>query len=107
MLAPCGLNCETCDIHLAPNDPELQKMLVEYFIKIGHQDAKPEWFHCAGCQGDRKDHWSPDCEIMKCCVDENKLQNCSLCSDFVCKKLEKWAKGFEHHQQAIEKLQTF
>ncbi len=107
MLAPCGLNCETCDIHLASTNQEIQKKLVENFKKAGHQDAKPEWFHCKGCPGDRKDHWSPDCEILICCVDKKKLKNCSQCPEFICEKIKKWGERMEHHQQAIENLKTF
>jgi len=105
MIAPCGLDCSICRIHLALNDREIANQLTGNFISQGHKDAKPEWFHCAGCPGDRVDHWSADCQILKCCVDEKHLQHCDQCPKFVCERLERFANdGHKHHKEAVEYL---
>ena len=44
--------------------------------------------YCRGCRGDRSLHWSPDCPILLCCVDERHLEHCAQCKDFLCETLE-------------------
>jgi len=64
MIAACGIDCSVCDIHLAPSNPEIAERMVKVFVNMGYKDAKPEWFHCEGCSGDRNAHWSSNCEMM-------------------------------------------
>jgi len=105
MLGACGIDCSVCDIHLAPENPEIAEKLVKIFVNMGYKDAKPEWFHCQGCSGDRNEHWSSNCQIMECCFDKKHLENCSQCSEFVCDRLDKFADdGFGHHKEAVERL---
>jgi hypothetical protein len=96
--APCGLDCATCTIHLRTTEE------LEYWRQ---QNVDPEKIRCDGCRSDRSGHhWSPDCEILQCCVYDRRLEFCSDCPDFTCSKLEQWAKDYEHHAQALEKLRT-
>ena len=90
IIALCGLVCIDCDIRLAPRDSALAARLTQSFIDMGHAGAEPDWFHCAGCPARRVDHWSADCGILLCCVDEHSMACCNECSDFVCAKLEEW-----------------
>jgi hypothetical protein len=30
---------------------------------------------CISCRGNRATHWSADCQILKCCVDDKGLNN--------------------------------
>jgi hypothetical protein len=104
-LAACGLSCVDCDIRLAPTHPEIAEMLVAHFQKLGHTEACAAWFRCQGCRGERSVHWSADCKILLCCVDERGLENCSQCPDFPCAILEAFADdGYAHHRQAVERL---
>ncbi len=50
--APCGLDCAVCDIYLAAQRPEAALRLAEQWHGW-NPDAKPEWFRCQGCCGDR------------------------------------------------------
>ena len=105
MIAACGIDCSVCDIHLAPSDPEIAERMVKVFVNMGYKDAKPDWFHCDGCSGDRNSHWSSNCEMMLCCFDKKYLENCSQCDEFMCEKIEKFANdGFKHHQEGVERL---
>jgi len=105
MIACCGLDCDVCDIHLAPGNPEIAERMVKIFTDMGYKDAKPDWFHCDGCSGDHDAHWSANCEIMLCCFDKKHLQNCGQCDEFLCGKLEKFANdGYKHHKDAVERL---
>ncbi len=74
MIAVCGLDCANeCGIFHAPHDPELAQRLTEHFRSQEHTDAQPDWFHCDGCRGDRLKHWSANCWILKCCVDDTSF----------------------------------
>ena len=53
----------------------------------------------------RPRHWNAGCEILVCCVDEKKLNSCHKCPEFVCEKLDEWAKSGEKCAQAVERLQ--
>jgi hypothetical protein len=50
-------------------------------------------------------HWSPDCPLLQCCVDEKHLEHCAQCAQFVCQKLEAFATdGQARHREAVERL---
>lgn len=61
--------------------------------------------YCKGCRGDRSIHWSPECPLLICCVDENGLEHCAQCDEFICDKLEAFANdGSPSHKEAVEQL---
>ena len=72
----------------------------------GVAEAIERKIYCNGCQGDRSVHWSDNCQIMLCCVDEKHKQHCGLCSELLsCEKLEVFASdGHEHHKNAVNSL---
>jgi len=105
-LAVCGLDCTACDIYQAARDPTVAEKLTEDFRKSGHPDARPDWFQCQGCRGDRSKHWSSSCDILQCCVDDRNLQVCVQCEEFPCEKLEKWTAKGEKYQNALNRLKS-
>jgi hypothetical protein len=105
MIAVCGLDCANeCGIFHAPHDPELALRLTEHFRSQGYTDAQPDWFHCDGCRGDRTKHWSANCWILKCCVDDKGLEFCNQCEDFPCQRLEEWAGKNGRYTVALNRL---
>jgi len=104
LLAPCGLDCGACDIYQAAHDPAAAERLAEAFRAEGRADAVPEWFQCQGCLGDRRVHWSADCSILTCCVDEHGLTSCADCDRFACQRLEEWATRSPRYGAALERL---
>jgi len=104
LIAACGLNCSECDIFRAPNNPEIAQEIVDWFKKEKDTEVKIEDIRCLGCKGDRKKHWSPDCWILKCCVDKKGLEFCNQCADFPCEKLDQWAKGSKGYEEALNRL---
>ena len=104
MLAPCGIDCEICEIHLASANPELAERLANGFRKRVDPKAEPSWFHCRGCPGDRTDHWNRNCIILRCCVDNRNLVHCNQCPEFVCEELQRWARARQQHADALERL---
>ena len=77
-IAPCGIDCDTCD-------------------------QKPN--HCDGCHALSDHLYCPDCEIRVCCLFDRKLSNCSECSDFPCRSiLDFEADPWDHHTAAVKRL---
>ncbi len=95
-VTPCGLNCSYCPVHLRAKEE------LDYYRE---RNVDPEKVRCDGCRSDRKGHhWLPDCEILKCCVYDRKLEFCCQCPDFPCPALEEWGREYEHHGWAVENL---
>jgi len=103
-IAVCGLNCSECDIFRASDNPEIAQRIVNWFKEERHIDVKIEDIHCLGCREDRTKHWSPDCWILRCCVDEKGLEFCYQCEDFPCEKLSEWAKENKKYEEALNRL---
>lgn len=104
MIAVCGLECHKCDIREATNDPKVAGEIVDWFKKELNQAVKPEDIHCMGCKGDRAKHWSADCWILRCCVDDKGLEYCYECDEFPCQKLTQWSKSSERYKEALDRL---
>jgi hypothetical protein len=102
-IAACGLNCNTCPIHLAPNNPQIAKKLTEDFNGLW-KNMKPEDFSCVGCWGEDDEMWSPDCEIRKCCIKDKNLQYCYECPEFPCDRLKNWANQNEGYMTGLNNL---
>ena len=105
-MAACGIDCTRCNIRRAENDPDQAARLVEDFRSRGHADAKPEWFRCSGCRGDRSQHWSDSCELLRCCVDQKGLTTCNQCTEFPCEKLVAWAGKNSRYSKALNRLEA-
>lgn len=111
MIAPCGIDCAKCDIRLFPSDPSAAERVIKWYKSNGWiepdegvKEAVEKNMYCRGCPGDREIHWSPDCHILKCCVDQHGLGNCSQCHDFVCDYLSTWSQKSEKYTQALQLL---
>ena len=111
MIAACGLDCAVCDIRLVPTDEQAAQRIVGWFRSMGwlkENEGVPEIIdrkmYCQGCHGDRAVHWSADCWILKCCIDDKGLQHCHECSDFACEELVKWAAENDGYTQALNRL---
>jgi hypothetical protein len=97
MIACCGLNCETCPIHLATieSNPSRQKAMrvsiaeqcsTYYGIKQLAEDIND----CDGCRADSHRLFSgcSKCEIRKCAL-AKKLESCAYCTTYPCEILKK------------------
>ena len=108
MIAPCGIDCDSCPILKAVNDTEFAEKLAADWRKSGHPKAEAGWFKCQGCRGDDTLVWGEDCAIRKCCLKERQLENCSLCQDFPCKLITDFeTDGATHHKAAVANLRQF
>ncbi len=111
MMAVCGLDCGSCDIRLVPSDPDATQRVLAWFHEMawleedeGVAEIIEREMTCKGCREDRSLHWSPECPLLICCVDEKGLKHCAQCSDFVCEKIEAFADESPRHKEAVERL---
>lgn len=106
IIAVCGIVCDDCLIFKAPNDPESMQKVIDWLKREKGEDVKPEQIRCLGCREDRTQHWSEDCDILLCCVDEKKLDYCYECEDFPCEKIDKFKGYGEKYEEAIARLES-
>ncbi len=111
LIGACGVDCETCDIWKLPFDAEAAERMVAWYRQQGwlkeHEgvaDALERKMYCRGCRGERSAHWSPECWILKCCVDDKRLRFCSECESFPCERLVEWSKQNNKYTQALQRL---
>lgn len=104
MIAACGIECFKCDMLQASNDRKMAEYIADWFKKERNEVVKPEDIHCSGCKGDRTKHWSPDCWILKCCMDDKGLEFCCECNEFPCAKLVEWSKTNKGYEAALNRL---
>jgi hypothetical protein len=111
LIAVCGLDCTGCPLLNATTDESAAQDLVGWFKQEGwlkeHEgtaELMAQGPYCRGCRGDRSIHWSADCWILKCCVDDKGLEFCYECGSFPCQRLIDWAKQNEHYSQALNRL---
>jgi len=112
IIAVCGLDCTLCPLRRASlGDIEAAQGLAEWWKKEGwlkEDEGASEVLergpHCQHCRGDRAVHWSPDCWILKCCVDDKGLEFCYECKDFPCGRLSDWAKENTSYTQALARM---
>lgn len=111
MPAACGLDCGTCRLRLAPTDPDAARFVIDWFRKQGWlaadegmQQVLERKMYCKGCRGDRSIHWSADCRILTCCVDDHGHENCSRCDEFPCDRLIEFAAKNERYAAALDRL---
>lgn len=111
-ISVCGIICNSCPLLNLPYDEASGKEVLEWFQSEGwYRDEQTvseiinNGDYCEGCRSDRaKIHWSPDCPLLICCIDERNLDNCSECRDFPCKEYKKWMEQGSHHKKAYENL---
>jgi hypothetical protein len=111
MMAVCGLDCGGCGIRKLPTDSDAAVGVIAWYRRMGWleegegvAEAIERKMYCNGCHADRTVHWSANCWILQCCVDDRGLQYCYECDSFACEKLEEWATQNESYAQALQRL---
>lgn len=109
--AACGLDCESCEIRRVPFDVEAAGVVLKWFRtqgwlkdEEGVREVLSRSMYCKGCHGDRSIHWSADCWILKCCVDEKGLRTCAQCASFPCPRLVEWSSQNDSYKKAFQRL---
>lgn len=112
-MGACGLDCDACEIYRAAFDMEAAQALAKWFKSMGWvgedetaAGVQAKAPYCMGCHGSRSAHWSDDCFILKCCVDDKKLDHCGMCKAFPCRRLSEWSKTDADYLAALDKLKA-
>jgi len=82
LVAPCGIDCGTCELYICKDDPQLYS----YLLKRGIPEEK---IPCAGCRS-----IEGNCPVItdKCetyvCIKDKKVNFCFDCISFPCNMLQ-------------------
>ncbi|HSJ53773.1 MAG TPA: DUF3795 domain-containing protein [Anaerolineae bacterium] len=110
-MAACGLDCGSCEIRLAPADAAAAQVVVDWFRSQGWlaegegmAQVIERKMYCCGCLGPRDVHWSANCRLLQCCVDQRGHGNCAQCESFPCPHLIEWAGQNDGYSAALARL---
>ena len=83
-IAYCGLDCETCEAHLATvnDDDELRKKVAKLWSELNQVESTPEMINCDGCRVDGVKTVFCDslCPIRQCALGKD-IETCGDCSE--------------------------
>jgi hypothetical protein len=112
MIAYCGLECDSCPIHLATLETNISKQadmriqIAEQLSKIYGTTPKPEIISdCDGCKNINGRLFAPcsKCKIRNCAMEKDIL-NCAFCCDFPCENLAKHYKFDPESRDRLEEI---
>jgi len=103
VIAVCGLDCSECDIYKASTEPSLARKIADAINRRGGK-VSADIIKCAGCRGERSQHWSGNCKLLNCCVDDKGHESCHECEEFPCFQLEEWARRSARYGEALRRL---
>lgn len=113
MMAVCGLDCSTCDIRRIPLDDQVAQRMVAWFKQMGWikedegiAQVLKRKMYCHGCRSDRTIHWSKNCPMLLCCVDDKHLEHCGQCAELLtCQRIAAFVNdGQAPHREAFDRL---
>ena len=97
MISMCGLNCHECPTYIATqkDDDNLRKKVIEDWGKMMQMDLKTEDINCDGCLSKEGKFFAhcKNCAIRSCGT-EKSIENCALCSEYSCDKLNSFLDKF-------------
>jgi hypothetical protein len=95
MIAYCGLVCSKCPTFLATQkDDDIAREKTAALISEKYcLNFKAEEINCDGClsSGARLIGYCHTCEVRKCAI-KKSIENCSVCDELPCEKLNKFHK---------------
>ena len=112
MIAYCGIDCESCPIHLATLEPDnakrdamrtsvAQLLAAQYHVDLTVRDISD----CDGCQTDRLFTVCARCQIRACAVSRS-LQSCASCQDYACDRLLKHFDSYPATKVRLDALRS-
>ncbi|MDD5312132.1 MAG: DUF3795 domain-containing protein [Dehalococcoidia bacterium] len=104
MIAYCGLDCSACPAYLATqaDDDKMRADCAQKWSEEYKSNVKPEQINCDGCKSDgRKFFVCKLCKVKKC-AEEKGMENCSICADCVCDKLQEMMNIDPNIKKAVE-----
>jgi len=109
MIACRGLNCSKCDAYLPTqtDDNAKRQSVAKKWAEQYKADIQPEHINCDGCLADGKKFFFclNICELRKCCQEKNN-DNCAVCDEYMCDKLEKFVEMAPQVKEALEQIRN-
>ncbi len=91
LLAPCGLYCGVCAIHVADRDNNMKfkEKLVDVYKPI---TKSVDDIKCTGCLSENQESIFGYCQAcpIRDCVQNKELNGCYQCDDFPCKFIDRF-----------------
>ena len=107
-IAYCGLDCETCEAHLATvnNDDELRKKVAKLWSELNQVEITPEMINCDGCRtnGVKTIFCDSLCPIRQCALGKD-IETCGECSEM--DHCEKVSMITGNNEKALDNLKNF
>lgn len=91
LLAPCGLYCGVCAIHIADRDNNLK--FKERLVDVYKPFTKTiDDIKCSGCLSENPENIFGYCQTcpIRDCVKSKGIDGCYQCNDFPCKFIERF-----------------
>lgn len=87
LIAICGLDCETCDAHIATlnNDDALREKTAKLWSELNGIPITAEMINCEGCRmhGVKTPYCDTLCPIRQCAL-KKELDTCGDCPQMDC-----------------------
>jgi len=108
----CGLNCDTCSIHLISreSDPYIkQKMINDIIVACRkYYNIEYKYEEIIGCDGCKFTNGilfpgCSNCKIRECAV-LNEVDNCAFCIDYACNNLSEMFKLDPSAKERLNKI---
>ena len=104
-IAYCGLDCETCEAHIATvdDDNDLRIKVAKEWSELNKVEITPEMINCAGCRidGVKTPFCDSLCPIRQCALSKD-IETCGDCGEMsTCEKLEMIT---ENNDEALKRL---
>ncbi|WP_022664264.1 DUF3795 domain-containing protein [Desulfospira joergensenii] len=107
MIAYCGLVCSSCPTFLATlnDDDKAREETAKFLAEKYGLNLKPEEINCDGClsSGERLIGYCNTCEVRKCGMAKS-VDNCSVCDDGPCEKLNQFHEFSPEAKASFEAL---
>lgn len=91
----CGIYCGACDVLMANEKGEVEKMAKEWKMK-------PEDIKCFGCKTETNSIYCVDCGI-KLCAEDKKVEFCFECKEFPCSRITAFRNDEHPHHSIVLK----
>ncbi len=105
--AYCGLICENCDAFIAykNDDQALREKTAAFWSKEYGAEINPNDINCVGCLTADGVHIShcAECKI-KACAEGKGLDNCGLCKDYPCDKVNHVVNFVPEAKQVLDQI---
>ncbi len=102
ILSRCGYRCDLC-LAYKPNietHPSNQQKLSDGWFKYFGFRIEPDKIVCEGCLAESEQRIDQTCPVRPC-VNEKGLENCSLCSQYMCDKLKQRIVTYEEVKGSV------